>query len=100
VTVRQALRTRDRRVPEQTGPERETVDDTVSIARRLDLVAAMGQLPRAQRAAVVLRYFYDTSVADVAATLAVKTGIVKAQLHQGRHRLASLLAEEVDDVAR
>lgn len=56
--------------------------------------AALAQLSLEQRAALVLHYFADLSVKDVAAALGVPEGTVKARLSRGRVVLSRLLQEE------
>ena len=59
----------------------------------------MGSLPLRQRAAVVLYYFEDLPVVDVARTLGVEfESAVKVSLHRARRALAVVLGEEVSDV--
>jgi RNA polymerase sigma-70 factor (sigma-E family) len=53
------------------------------VAERLDLVRALGALPRRQREIVVLRYLADRSEADVAAALGCSVGSVKSQASRG-----------------
>jgi RNA polymerase sigma-70 factor (ECF subfamily) len=53
----------------------------------VDLAAALADLPRGQRLAVVLHYLLDLSVADVAETMHVSSGTVKSQLHDARRAL-------------
>ena len=62
-------------------------DPAGEVTDRLSLVQALVRLPERQRACVVLRYFEDLSVAQVAAVLGVTTGTVK---HQTYRALASL----------
>lgn len=57
------------------------------------LVAALRELPEAQRQAVVLHHLADLSVADVARETGVPEGTVKARLSRGRAALAALLAD-------
>lgn len=59
-------------------PEPEPLDDEHT-EQRHDLWAAMGRLPRRQRAVVVLRYVEDLSEAETARLLGVTTGTVKSQ---------------------
>jgi RNA polymerase sigma-70 factor (ECF subfamily) len=68
----------------------------------VDLGNAIGVLPPMQRAAVVMHYFDDLPVADIARILVVSESTVKQHLYRARHRLADLLGEEVaaDDVHR
>jgi RNA polymerase sigma factor (sigma-70 family) len=54
------------------------------------VAAAVAALPEGQRAAIVLRFFLDWKVEDVAAALGVPPGTVKSRLHRalGALRLA------------
>jgi len=57
------------------------------------LVALLRRLPRNQRAAIVLHYYADRPVKDVAATLGVSPATARVHLHRGRRRLRQLLEE-------
>jgi RNA polymerase sigma-70 factor, ECF subfamily len=61
----------------------------------LDLNAALGGLPRQQRAVAALFYVADRPVAEIAALLSIAEGTVKSHLHDARRALACRL--EVDD---
>ncbi|GIE82467.1 RNA polymerase sigma24 factor [Actinoplanes philippinensis] len=61
---------------------------------RVALVAALRQLARPTREAVVLHHLADLSVAEVAATLGVPVGTVKARLARGRAALATFLSDD------
>jgi RNA polymerase sigma factor (sigma-70 family) len=66
-------------------------------ARDLDVLRAVRCLPARQRAAVVLFYFEDRSVEDVADLLSCSPQTARVHLHRGRQRLGKLLSlEEVD----
>lgn len=67
---------------------------------RVALVAALRQLPEAQRRAVVLHHLCDLSVEQVAAETGVPAGTVKARLSRGRAALAALLTDPVEGPAR
>lgn len=71
---------------------------------RMDVVRAIRNLPSRQRRVVVLHYFADLSVDDIARALASTPGAVKGLLHRGRRGMAEALSkttsEEVDDVVR
>lgn len=60
---------------------------------------AVCRLPPGQRAAVVLFYFEDRPVIEVAQLLGCSPATAKVHLHRARRRLATLLGEGVDDVA-
>lgn len=73
----------DRPAPASEGPQIE----------RLALLEALATLPAQVRAAVVLHYLADLTVADTAAALGKSANTVKAQLRDGLRRLRS----ELDD---
>ncbi|MDT0530402.1 SigE family RNA polymerase sigma factor [Micromonospora sp. DSM 115977] len=86
-------RWRSRR-PEQAlgdndGVARDHADD---IALRQAVVAALRTLPPRQRAAVVLRYLEDLSVAEVAGALRCSEGTVKSHASRGLAHLRVALA--------
>ncbi len=66
--------------------------------RDLDLLVALRELSPQQRAAVVLHYYEDQPVRDVAATMRCSEATAKVHLHRGRARLATILGEESSDV--
>ena len=57
------------------------------------VIAALRQLPEAQRRALVLHHLCDLPVDAVAAETGAPTGTVKARLSRGRAALAALLGE-------
>ena len=66
-----------------------------------DLADAVARLSPMQRAAVVLYYYEDLPVAEIARALVVSESSVKQHLHRARNRLAALMGEEVhEDVDR
>ena len=64
-----------------------------------DVARAVAELAPMQRAAVVLFYWEDRPVGEIARILEVSESTVKQHLHRARHRLATLLAEAVTDDA-
>ncbi|MEI2714588.1 MAG: SigE family RNA polymerase sigma factor [Nocardioides sp.] len=66
-------------------------------ADRIALLAALRRLPHHQREALALFHFADLPVHEVADTLGVPVGTVKARLSRGRAALADLLADDFDD---
>lgn len=69
----------------------------IEVTERSALAGALGQLPLAQRRALVLRYFEDLSEADTARLLGCGVGTVKSSSSRGLARLRELLAEEDPD---
>src|SRR6266702_5277300 len=86
-----------RETPTEVLPESVTRDD---LAERQALGAlvrqALDQLPRRQRAVLVLRYCEDLPDADVARLLGCSVGAVKAHAHRGVRALRKLLDDEFD----
>ena len=64
------------------------------------LVAALRQIPEAQRRAIVLYHICDLSVAQIAAESGMAIGTVKARLQPGRTALAHLLTIDHTGEAR
>ena len=75
-------------LPPPTGvPDRTDADD------RAALWQGVAALPPRTRAAIVLRYYADLPVVDVAAALGVSANTVKSQLQSGLQQLRSALAD-------
>lgn len=69
----------------------EPAQPPAAIEDRLDLVAAIEQLPSRQRLAVDCFYFAGLSVAETAAVMGCAEGTVKSSLSDARARLRTLL---------
>jgi RNA polymerase sigma-70 factor (ECF subfamily) len=59
-----------------------------------DLLAALARLPAGQRAAVVLFYYADLPVSDIADRLGTNRLVVRTNLSRGRRRLRELLGDQ------
>jgi RNA polymerase sigma-70 factor (ECF subfamily) len=77
------LETHDPAAPPAAGPER--------VADRLDLAAALADLPEDFRIAVVLRDVADLDYAEIATTLDIPIGTVRSRIARGRAALATAL---------
>lgn len=64
--------------PDSIGP-----DPSEAATERLVMLASLAKLPPRQRACVVLRYYEDLSVEEVAQTLGCSIGTVKSQTARG-----------------
>jgi RNA polymerase sigma-70 factor (ECF subfamily) len=62
------------------------------------LLQALRALPAGQREAIALHHLADLPVEQVAATLGLPTGTVKARLSRGRAALSALLVKEAPHV--
>ncbi|MDP9243053.1 MAG: SigE family RNA polymerase sigma factor [Actinomycetota bacterium] len=86
---RRLLQRQRDRASEEVAPEPEVVDPR--------LMEALRALPPAQRTAVVLRFYADRSIEEVAQTLGKRPGTVRALTSQAVARLRSSLDEALDD---
>ena len=96
VAIRIATRARRFRNVEEIEPSRSETES----AGRVDLQRALRALSPAQRTAVVLFYYEDRAVGEVASLMSCSEGAVKTHLHRARKHLAEVLGEELDDVSR
>ncbi len=75
-------------------PDRSAAGDLgTDTSTRLALLSGIADLPLQMRAAVVLRYYADLSVDEVAATLGKSPNTIKAQLQTALDRLRVHLAD-------
>ena len=78
--------------------EADLVDEPAEDSARADslqsrlLADCIARLPETQRAAVHLHYWFGHTVPEIATTLGVQPGSVKAWLHRARHAIARCLA--------
>ena len=76
-------RGRVRLIQMESVPERAISDGSAGFAEHQALVAALGGLSAEQRVAVVLRFFGDLTVDEIASRTGERTGTVKSRLHYG-----------------
>lgn len=91
MAVRQARRRR--LVSRET---RETDLVTTASAADAAILQQVAQLPAAQRAAIVLFYFEDRPVTEVAEVLGCAPATARVHLHRARERLRIMLTEETE----
>lgn len=93
VAVRQARRNRGRRDPSTGSADwaTEALQQAEDVVARLSIVAALDQLAPRQRLAIVLRYYADLSVQDIAKAMSCREGTIKATLHSAHQRLRTIL---------
>jgi RNA polymerase sigma-70 factor (sigma-E family) len=72
-------------------------DDAERSADRELLARCLAQVPARQRACLVLRYYDDLSVSEVATVLAISEGTVKSQTARGLDALQAAFARETND---
>lgn len=65
---------------------------------RIDLSGELMKLAPRERACLVLRYYEDLKVADIAETLEISAGAVKRYLSDGLAKLSTSMAPETDAV--
>jgi len=93
ITVRQAIRQGKKqhrwfpleevKISSSSFPEDEVVNKLECQA----MLKSLDELPVKQRTVIVLRYFNDLSLSQIAATLKIPLGTVKSRLHQGLRQL-------------
>ncbi|MEV0596082.1 SigE family RNA polymerase sigma factor [Nonomuraea cavernae] len=84
-------------LPAADLPDTPSHDTTGRLGERDTLWEAVGRLPARQRAVVVLRFYEDLPVTEVARLLGCQTGTVKSQTAKAlaKLRVDELIAEEL-----
>ena len=86
-----------RRLRDDLGPK--TIEATADpgqqrVEARLDAARLLMSLPERQREALILRYYHERTVDEVAAILDCPKGTVKSRLHNALARLSALVREK------
>lgn len=81
--------------PTEHLPEQPSAADPADL--RHDLATALAELPRGQRAVVVLRYFEDLSEKQTAEVLGCSVGTVKSQSARALARLRTSAALQLEE---
>jgi RNA polymerase sigma-70 factor (ECF subfamily) len=68
--------------------------DLPGMNEHVEVVDALRQLPESQREVLVLHYFADRQVQQIAQELGIAEGTVKSRLSRGREALALILKED------
>ncbi|HET9142231.1 RNA polymerase sigma factor [Actinophytocola sp.] len=91
--LRHRVRARNRHTPgDVPGP---APDERLALAEEhRQMLAAIDRLPGRQREVVVLRYYAELSLTEIAATLGIRTGTVKSTAARALTALRRFLEEE------
>jgi RNA polymerase sigma-70 factor (sigma-E family) len=82
-------------LPSEDPPSIQSYDSTEDLAQRSVVLDAMSVLPPKQRAVVVLRFYDDLGVRQVAKQLGCSTGTVKRQTYEALRKLREVMGDEV-----
>lgn len=80
----------------ETRSQDHSPDEHARADDRLQLMAALAELPVRQRQVVVLRYFADLSVEAVAEEMGSSTGTVKSQSAKGLLKLRAVIIRDAE----
>jgi RNA polymerase sigma-70 factor (ECF subfamily) len=96
IVHREVIRCVSRRLETVSEPLDPTADDPrlTTVVERGGIFPALRRLDPATRAIIVLHYYDDVSVADVAAMLGMPEGTVKVKLARTRAKLRESLSAE------
>ena len=92
VAIRLAVRTVRREESRARAEVRAPIPQASGSSRDWDVWRAVRSLPARQRAAVVLFYFEDRSVDEIADLMRCSPPTARVHLHRARQRLAALLS--------
>ncbi len=69
----------------------------IQILEKMEVTAAVHQLPEIYREVIALYYYEEFTVAEIAEILSTPEGTVKNRLYRARQKLAQILREEESD---
>ena len=79
----------------ETYQEQERyMEEEVSIDEKIDLYDALEMLPATYKSVIILHYFQDMKIKEVAKAMNIPEGSVKAYMSRAKKKLQSLLKEE------
>ena len=84
----------DRKTTDLDSPEVlqiAAIDETDAAFKYQQLYNALDKIPDKERAAIILHYFEDLSIKEIASILQIPVGTVKYHLSNGRNHLKSIL---------
>ncbi len=89
----------DEGTPREYIPDVTAVNPEKAIIRseqREDIQDLLQGLSETDRAAIILRYWYDASEVEISETLSLTVSAVKSRLHRARRKLGDLWQDETD----
>jgi len=85
------LRKRKRVIPSENVGEERFEESRMVSSRRIDLDRALARLPDKYRHVIILKYYHDMTLTEVARVLKKPEGTVKTWLHKALKRMRELL---------
>ena len=97
-----ALRKQRRQAPalHLLGVDGAEADPAISVADREQLDRAFQRLPVEQRAVIVLQYYRDLTLTDIAVVLQVPVGTVRSRLHYAKRALRAAIEADARSTTR
>ena len=76
---------------DEPEPYENTAAPTTDIETRMDIDAALKQLPEKYRLPLVMRYYKMYTLSEISTILQLPEALIKSRLHQGRKALKMML---------
>lgn len=99
IVMNEALRLLRARKREQIGLDNLPEEGEEDKVTDVDLHAALDRLSEEERAIVVLRYFEEQKISDIAQMMQLKENTVKSKLYRAIEKLKGMLVLSADDMS-